>query len=120
MYRILSTSENERLLLTRNEALGLAGFTVVSPRCPEQAPLLAAERDVNAIIIGHSVKPDARKTIIQVIRRLLPKCLVVFVYVSPEVASEPLADLTVDVSEGLAPLIHALQESLSKIQEAVA
>jgi hypothetical protein len=112
MYRILSISENVRLLITRNDALAIAGFSVVSPKTPEEAPLIAGEREPDAAIIGHSVEPEKRKTIIPEIRRHCPDCLIVFVYVAPETAMEPLADVSLDVTDSAEPLIKALQEKL--------
>ena len=42
MFRILSVSRNVRLLITRNDALAIAGYSVVSPRNPLEAPLILA------------------------------------------------------------------------------
>jgi hypothetical protein len=84
MYRILSTSRNVRLLLERNSILAVAGFSVISPRYPEQTPLLAAQEQVDAVIIGHSVDPFVRKSIIRDLRRVCPGCVICFVYAAPE------------------------------------
>ena len=99
MYNILSVSRNTRLLLSRNDTLALAGFRVISPRTPEEAPFLALQQDVEAIIVGHSVEPEVRKTLIYAIRHLCPQCLVFFVYVG-ESQEERLADASIDVTAG--------------------
>jgi DNA-binding NtrC family response regulator len=110
MYRILSVSRNVNLLLSRNDALAMAGFTVVSPRTPEEAPLLAAERDVDAVIIGHSVEQGTRERIVAAVRHVRPASLVVFVYAFPDTKGDPTADLSIDVTDGPEKLIAALQE----------
>lgn len=111
MFNILSVSRNTRLLLQRNDTLALAGFRVVSPRTPEQAPYLAFEKDVDAVIIGHSVEPEMRRTLIEMLTRLCPKCTIVFVYVG-EKQEEPLADLSINVTTGNEPLVTALEQHL--------
>ena len=94
--------------------LALAGFTVVSPRTPEEAPLLAAEGRIDAAILGHSVEPEKREALIREIRRISPGCLIVFVYVSPDEATEPLADISLDVTHGPESLIIALYRKLPR------
>jgi hypothetical protein len=112
MYSVLSISQNTRLLLERNDTLAMAGFRVISPRIPEQAPILAVQQDVDAIIVGHSV--EDRGPLIEVLRRVCPGCLIVFVYTAPMKTGEPLADISVDVTHGNNPLIAALQERLPR------
>ena|ERR1700751_2665144 len=114
MYRVLSISRNVRLLLERNSILALAGFSVVSPKQPEDAPLLASQEAVDAVVIGHSVDSATRKNIIADLRRLCPGCLVCFVYATPETEGEPLADVSLDVTKGPEPLIVFLEDRLPK------
>jgi hypothetical protein len=113
MYRVLSISRNVHLLLSRNNILALAGFSVVSPKEPEQAPILAAQQLVDAVVIGHSVDESLRKNLITELRRVCPHCLVCFVYEAPA-AREPLADASLDVISGPEPLIRFLQDRLPK------
>lgn len=110
MYRILSVSRNVRLLITRNDALAIAGFSVVSPREPREAPLILAQQRIDAVIIGHSVEPQTRAELIRNIRRGHPRIPIFFVYTAPQTAGEPLADVSVDVSDGPQALIAAMQE----------
>jgi hypothetical protein len=114
MYNILSVSRNTRLLLHRNNALALYGFRVVSPRQPEETPFLALQQKVDAVVIGHSVEPESRAIIIEAVRRLCPGCVIVFVYAKPETTGEPLADVSLNVTNGPEPLIHDLQERLPR------
>lgn len=114
MYRILSVSRNVSLLLQRNNVLAIAGFSVISPRYPEQTPALAMSEKVDAVVIGHSVDANVRRTVISELRRECPDCVICFVYVSPHKDGEPLADVSLDVTGGPEPLILVLQERLSK------
>ena len=114
MYRILSTSRNVRLLLERNSVLAMAGFSVISPKTPEQAPALAAQEHVDAVIIGHSIDAELRRSLISELRRVCPGCVICFVYQAPDTQGEPLADISLDVTKGPDPLIVALQEKLPR------
>ena len=113
--RILSVSRNADLLVKRNDALALAGFAVVSPRSPVDAPSLAVERKVDVVVIGDSVEQMERGAVISAIRRVRPTAPVIFVYATAEPESEPLADVTVNVAHGDEPLITALKWILSKL-----
>jgi len=114
MYRVLSTSRNVRLLLSRNNVLALAGFSVISPKHPEQSAILAAQENVDAVVIGHSIDAELRKSIIAELRVACPQCLICFVYEAPDTSGEPLADVSLDVTNGPEPLIVALQERLPR------
>jgi len=114
MYKVVSVSRNTSLLLRRNEALGMAGFTVISPRYPIEAPALALQRHADAFVVGESVPRAERKQLIKKVRKVCPNCLVVFVHAVPGVQTEPLADISIDVSRGLEPLITVLSERLSR------
>ena len=114
MYRILSTSRNVGLLLSRNNTLAIAGFSVISPKYPSEAPKLAIQENVDAVVIGHSVELPLRKSLIHELRAMCPDCLICFVYVRPESAEEPLADVSLDVTHGPELLITALQERLPR------
>lgn len=114
MYRILSISRNVGLLLSRNDAISLAGFSVISPRHPEQAAILASQERVDAVVIGHSIEPSLRNAVIGELRIVCPGCLVCYVYTVPETRGEPLADVSLDVTAGNEPLIAYLQEQLPR------
>ena len=96
----------------------MAGFSVISPRYPEQAPLLAAQEQVDAVIIGHSVDPFVRKSIIHDLRRLCPECMICFVYTAPDTKGEGLADVSLDVTNGPEALVRLLQERLPRNSKA--
>jgi DNA-binding response OmpR family regulator len=113
MPRLLSISRNPRLLATRNDALALAGFNVVSPRTPEQSLLLLQQEHFDAVIIGHSVEPNLRRQLITLIRDSHPGIPIAFVFAAEEHAGdEPLADFAVDISHGPMPLLQALRDRM--------
>lgn len=112
MPRILSVSRKTRLKVTRDDTLAAAGFSVVSPRFPHEAPVLAAHEHVDAVVIGQVLSDHDRREIISTIRNLFP-CLIVYVYSDSELPFEPLADVCINVTSGAGPLITALQQRLS-------
>ncbi len=95
----------------------MAGFTVASPRDPEDTAALAVQRDFDAVVIGHSVAPKMRSAIIEVLRRCCPNRPILFVYTG-DFQSEPLADASLDVTGGAQPLIDAIREKLERSQAA--
>ncbi len=114
MYHILSVSRNVRLLITRNDALAIAGYSVVSPRNPSDAPLILSQQQIDAVVIGHSVEPLLRKQLIAAIRKLKHKMPIFFVYTAPQTTGEPLADISIDVTAGPQALIAAMQERIER------
>ena len=120
MYKLVSVSRNTSLLLSRNDALGMAGFTVISPRTPAEAPALALQRGADAVILGDSIPPEERATLIAELRRVCHKCLIVVVYAVKGLEQDPSADLNVDVSLGPETLIKALGERLPRAEGSVA
>jgi hypothetical protein len=114
MYTVLSVSRDTGLLLRRKDFLGMHGFRVLSPRSPDQAPLLAMQQPVDAVVIGHSLERASRAALVEAIRRSSPKCVILFVYTSAETQDEPLADASLDVTNGPEPLLAELQERLPR------
>jgi DNA-binding response OmpR family regulator len=116
MPRILSISRNPRLLALRNDALALAGYKVASPREPNEAVLLLSQERFDAVVVGHSVEPEIRRILIRAVRNLRPNIPIVFVFRAPESAEEPLADLSIDLTDGPMPLVSALDDRLRRAQ----
>lgn len=116
MPRILSISRNPSLLAMRNDTLALAGYAVASPKEPTEAVLLASQQPFDAVVVGHSVERETRKSLITTLRNLRPFMPIVFVYTEPERVEEPLADVSVDVTNGSVPLVSALDEWLRRAQ----
>jgi hypothetical protein len=112
LIRILSVSRDTSLLLSRNDALAIAGFSVVSPKAPEEAPQLLTQQVVDAVVIGHSIVPKERTALISAIRKVRGSVLLVFVFTLPHSGPEPLADLSVDVTEGPSALVKVLEDHL--------
>ena len=118
MPRLLSISRNPRLLAARNDALALAGYSVASPREPQEAALLLCQEPFDAVIIGHSVEPDERQVLISVVRNYRPELPIIFAYKGDEAEAEPVADASVDIGPGPAALLLALEKRLRKIRRA--
>ncbi len=108
MYRILSISSEPYLLFARNEALVVAGFSVVSLSTPHSIPQLLAHGNIEAVVLGHSVPSEMRQFIIGIARQIDPCCPVFFVYEYPYTRGEPLADLSIDVTSGSHLLVAEL------------
>ena len=107
--RILSVSTNTRLLITRNDTLAVAGYSVVSPKEPEEAAFLLATQPFDVIVIADSIRQKKRTALISALRSIRRDVPVIFVHAGPEPCSEPLADMTVDVRSDTMALITALQ-----------
>ncbi len=118
MPRILSISRNSGLLATRNDALAIAGYRVAAPKEPNEAVLLLSEGSFDVVVIGHSVEHETREGLIRTLRALLPYAPIIFVYTEPESIEEPLADVSVDVTAGPAPLVAELDKRLRRAQSA--
>ena len=118
MPRILSISRNPSLLVLRNDALALAGYTVAAPREPDQAILLASEQPFDAVVVGHSVEHQLRENLIRALHDLRPYMPIIFVYAETGDVEEPLADASVDLTSGPTPLVTELDKRLRRAQSA--
>lgn len=111
--RILSISSSIGLLLTRNDLLAVAGYSVASPRRPEEAPTLFAAERFDAVLIGDSVTPRVRKQLIEHFRKR-SDVPIIYVYADPRRPDEPLADECVDASGDPQPLLQAIERQLKR------
>jgi len=112
--RVLSISANPGLLITRNDLLAVAGYSVSSPRQPEGAALLFSTAHFNAVLIGDSVPPPVRADIIQQLRELRADVPIIYVYADVTRSTEALADECVDVSGSPEPLIKAIEAHIKR------
>lgn len=113
LRRILSLSENTRLLISRNDMLAAAGYMVSSPRRPEDALELLNTEPFDVVICGHSIQNPRRTRLMKEIRACYPNLPIVFVFAAPETAdSSTVADIAVDVTEPT-NLVRALKDSSS-------
>lgn len=107
MKKILTISNNPRLLAVRNDMLAISGYSVASPRYLGDAPMMLAAEDFVAVIIGHSVLPAERRRLIPLMRAIRP---VPIVFVAPTgEPPEPLADYSVDIGQNPGALLAVLQ-----------
>jgi DNA-binding NtrC family response regulator len=111
--RILSLSQNTHLLLSRNDMLAAAGYSVSSPRTPEDALNLLRTQRFDAVICGHSIEKPRRDKLLAQIAAIYPELPLVFVFVAPGVAdASTAADISVDVTEPT-NLVKALRDLFS-------
>jgi DNA-binding response OmpR family regulator len=111
--RILSVSRNCTLLLTRNDLLAVAGYSVASPREPLDAALLFSQERFDAVLIGDSVPSKERRAIIRGLRELRTDVSILYVYADRQYDQEPLADECVDVSGDPEPLLRAIERQIN-------
>ncbi len=110
LRRILSLSENTRLLISRNDMLAAAGYTVSSPRHPEDALELLSAEEFDVVVCGHSIRNPRRNRLMKEIRARYPNLPIVFVFAAPDTAdSSSVADISVDVTEPT-NLVRALKD----------
>ncbi|MBV9610122.1 MAG: MEDS domain-containing protein [Acidobacteria bacterium] len=108
--RILSVSTNTRMLITRNDTLAVAGYSVASPKEPEEAAFMLATQPFDIVVIADSVRQRKRAALIPALRAIRQDVPIVYVHAGEDPAVESLADLSVDVSSGPVALIAALQK----------
>jgi DNA-binding response OmpR family regulator len=114
LRRILSISNNVALLITRNDSLAVAGYSVSSPRQPEDAPLLFRKEHFDAVLIGDSVPPPVRKQVIEELHEHDDSVPIIYVYADPQRNVEPHADLCVDVTRDPEELLKALDSAMRR------
>lgn len=105
--KVLSVSADLRRMVTRNNALAIAGYSVSSPRTTSDSVQLLGSEQFSAVIIGNSIPPQERRALIQAMRSSKPEVAILFVTVVPGL-TEPDADESIDVSVDIAPLFEAL------------
>lgn len=111
---------NYGLLLTRNDLLAVAGYSVASPRQPEDAPLLFSSERFDVVLIGDSVAARVRQRIMEQLRELRPEVPILYVYADPRYKEEPLADERVDVCGDPEPLLDAIERQMKRSRKLAA
>ena len=103
-----------QLLLMRNDALAMAGYSVAAPRHPEDAPALVRQGRFDAVVIGHSIPRALRTRLMKEIREIAPQIPIVFVYAAPMEDDGSGADVSVDITDGPFSLIRVLDHQLNR------
>ncbi len=78
--KILSVSRERGTMLARNDALAIAGFSVSSPKTPEEAIPILLTTDIDVILLGHSIPKAERKTLAAQFRALRPKVPIIVLF----------------------------------------
>ncbi len=114
--RILNVSRDRAILLARNDALAVAGFSVVSPREPADALQILATSNIDVIILGHSIPFEERVRLRAEFGQVAPEVPIIVLYEhQPDEREE--ADAFVSLQEGTEELIHAIQRCVHQREE---
>jgi DNA-binding response OmpR family regulator len=109
--RILNVSRDRAILLARNDALAVAGFSVVSPREPSEALPILATSNIDIIILGHSIPFEERDHLRGEFRQIAPDVPVIVLYKGVPQEGEQ-ADAFVSIDDGSEVLIQAIHNCL--------
>ncbi len=110
--KILSVSRDRAILIRRNDALAIAGFSVSSPRVPDESLHILLTTDIDIIILGHSIPRAERDSLSRAFRSMKPNVPIIVLYDGQPDADE-VADAFVPVREGPEVLIQAIQACLA-------
>jgi len=107
---ILSVSGNETLLRSRQMVLESVGWHVVTTNHTVEALLWLAEREFDAVVLGHSISPPERISLARSIKTIKPDVPVVMVCVQGDnVFKNEYADARVGSLDGPVVLINAIR-----------
>ena len=106
-------SRDRAILLARNDALAVSGFSVVSPREPAEALQILATSDIDIIILGHSIPFEERAELRAEFSRIAPEVPVIVLYEGTPDAREQ-ADAFVSIKAGTEELIQAIHHCLER------
>ena len=105
--KILSVSRERSILLSRNGALAIAGFSVSSPRNPEEAIHILRSAKIDVIVLGHSIPKTERMALAAQFRSVKPGVpIIVLLEGKPEEGET--ADAFVPLRAGPEVLIGAI------------
>jgi DNA-binding response OmpR family regulator len=111
IVRILNVSRDRAILLARNDALAVAGFSVVSPREPSEALQILATTNIDVIILGHSIPFEERGQLSREFHQISSNVPIIVLFKGvPEEREQ--ADAFVSIDEGSEVLIHAIHRCL--------
>jgi DNA-binding NtrC family response regulator len=105
---ILSISYDRELLTLRQAFLETEGYSVRSVITIDDALALLCGQHFDVVLIGHTVPPEATKSMILSAKKLRAHLPVLTIVADPN-EKEPLADASVAGSAGPDALIEALQ-----------
>lgn len=105
--KILSVSRDRSILLSRNDALAIAGFSVSSPKQPEEAVHILLTTDIDVIVLGHSIPKSERMMLSEQFREVKPGVPIIVLFDHRPEPNEA-ADAFVPVSAGPEVLIGAI------------
>jgi len=105
--KILSVSRDRNILLSRNDALAIAGFSVSSPKHPEEAVHILMATDIDVIVLGHSIPKEERIALTAQFRAVRPRVPIIVLFEGTPERGET-ADAFVPLRGGPEVLIGAI------------
>ena len=115
---ILSVSGNETLLRSRQMVLESVGWHVVTTTHAVEGLLWLANRDFDAIVLGHSIPPPERISLAQKMKAIRPNVPIVMVCLHGDNAfSSKVADARVGSLDGPVVLINAIRRVTQRADE---
>lgn len=105
--KILSVSRDRSILFARNDALAIAGFSVSSPKQPEEAVHILLTSDIDVILLGHSIPKAERRALSEQFREVKPGVPIIVLFDDRPEPGEA-ADAFVPVNAGPEVLIGAI------------
>jgi DNA-binding NtrC family response regulator len=102
---VLSIGQDATLLLTRNQILERAGYTVESYVNTTAAMRRFSDGDFDVVVLCHSVKSDDRDRLVAKMKASRPSAVLVFVSDGEEAGA---ADVTVHSMDGPAVLLQSI------------
>ena len=105
--KILSVSRDRTILLSRNDALAIAGFSVSSPKQPEEAVHILLTTEIDVIVLGHSIPKKERMSLSAQFREIRPGVPIIVLFEDRPEPDEK-ADAFVPLRAGPEVLIGAI------------
>lgn len=102
---VLSIGQDATLLLTRNQVLERAGYSVESYVNTAAAMRRFSDGDFDVVVLCHSVKREDRERLVAKMKASRPSAVLVFVSDGEEAG---VADVTVHSMDGPAVLLHSI------------
>ena len=114
--RILSVSRDRTILLSRNDALAIAGFSVSSPKQPEEAVHILLSSEIDVIVLGHSIPKAERMALSEQFRAVKPQVPIVVLFEGQPEEDEQ-ADAFVPLRAGPEVLIGVIHSCTEEREE---
>lgn len=116
MLTALQIGVEDVLLASRGAVIASAGVQIISARDAEQAALCMKARQIDVVVLCHTLSPEERRRVARVVRRRRPGIPVLLVSGGRGIAEATEVDAILDPNPGhlVAFLRHLLQQPKPK------